>query len=240
MKHSFNKNIEYKTHFSVHNKFLCSESFLNFESIHRCKCFLYLTWLITYKIHKYRNWETGFPGNHGGGFCPYAWNDAQWYDFTGGGSSVLILPLKLLTEKSKIFILLGSIRDPLYLFFFLRYYPQIQQSSVGGRVIRNTLGGGRWGGVRSVSQKSQLMPLRGYSWKVLVAHFLSLVQKERPQEWPVAFRPWQGHTNRAVFLLGWVETEARREACSGTAQRARHRKDRRMVGIRKLWFHTWY
>lgn len=36
-----------------------------------------------------------------------------------GGSSVLILPLKLLTEKSKIFILLGSIRDPLY-FFFLK------------------------------------------------------------------------------------------------------------------------
>lgn len=45
------------------------------------------------------------------------------------------------------------------------------------------------GGVGSVSQKSQLMPLRGYGWKVLVAHFLSLVQKERPQEWPVAFRP---------------------------------------------------
>lgn len=60
------------------------------------------------------------------------------------GSSVLTLPLKLLTEKSKIFILLGSIRDPLYL-FLKRCYPQIQQSSVGGKVIRNTLGGGREG-----------------------------------------------------------------------------------------------
>lgn len=67
-----------------------------------------------------------------------------------GGSSVLILPLKLLTEKSKIFILLGSIRDPLYLFFFKGIIPKFSKAVLGAESIRNTLGGGREG-----SQESQ-------------------------------------------------------------------------------------
>lgn len=47
-----------------------------------------------------------------------------------GGSSVLILPLKLLTEKSKIFILLGSIRGPLY-FFFKVIIPRFSKAVLG-------------------------------------------------------------------------------------------------------------
>lgn len=105
-----------------------------------------------------------------------------------GGSSVLILPLKLLTEKSKIFILLGSIRDPLYFFFFKGIIPKFSKAVLGAESLEIPwVVAGR--GVGRVSKKPQLVPLRGYGWKVLVAHFLLLVQKEHPQEWPAAFRP---------------------------------------------------
>lgn len=69
---------------------------------------------------------------------------------------------------------------------------------------------GWWQGGESGARGNLSSCLSGFRLR-----FLSLVQKERPQEWPVAFRLWQGYTNRAVSLLGWVGTEAGREACSG-------------------------
>lgn len=51
-------------------------------------------------------------------------------------------------------------------------------------------------GVRT-QRKSQLVPLGLTSAKCRL-HFLSLVQKERPQERTVALRLWQGHTNSSL------------------------------------------
>lgn len=103
----------------MHNK--CFKSFVSCESVHRCKGFHYLTQLIIYKIHKYRNWETGSPGNQ------EWWWFVLWYEMIlsdtvilqmlfGGCSDSTFKTTD--SEKPKIFILLGSIRDPLYVVFF--------------------------------------------------------------------------------------------------------------------------
>ena len=118
------------------------------------------------------------------------------------GSSVL--PWKRLTveNKPKIFTLLGSISDPLC--FFKVLSPNNSKARLGQSHEKYL----RWWpgvGVGSISHKP-LLCLSGVTAGKSWLHFLSPVQKERPQEWPVASRPWQGHTNRAVFLPGWVES----------------------------------
>lgn len=116
-------------------------------------------------------------------------------------------------EKPTIFILLGSIREPLYFFFFFKVLSPATAKQMLGLGHQKDLG---WqqGGESGVSGNRNSR-LSGFTAGKSRLRFLSLVQKERPQERPAACRLRQGHTNRAVFLLGWVETEAGREACSG-------------------------
>lgn len=129
-------------------------------------------------------------------------------------------------------ILLGSIRDPLY-FFFLRYYPQIQQSKCWGRVIRNTSGGSREGSQDS-QPKISTRAFQGLRLESLGCTFCHCAERTSPGTAsglsPVT-RPHKQSSSSS--WAGW-------KACSGTARRARHREDGRTVSIRKSWSHTWY
>lgn len=127
--------------------------------------------------------EAGFPGNHGDGFVllyERILSDVIVLQMLYGDSDSTF---KTDSEKSKICILLGSIRDPLYFFYFKGVIPNYSKASVGakspeipwvvaGRGVSENLNSCRSGVTAGNSQ----------------LHFLSLVQKERPQEWPAAFR----------------------------------------------------
>lgn len=139
--------------------------------------------MITYKIHKYRNLEAGFPGNHGDDFVllyERILSDVIVLQILYGGSDSTF---KTDSEKPKICILLGSIRDPLYFFFFKGVIPNYSKASVGAKSLEIpwVVAG------RGVSENLNSC-LSGVTAGNSQLHFLSLVQKERPQEWPAAFR----------------------------------------------------
>ena len=106
-------------------------------------------------------------------------------------------------NKPKIFILLGSIRDPLY-FFFLRYYPQIQQSKCWGKVTRNTLGGSREGSRESEPQISTHFS-QGLRLESLGCTFCHWCRKNVPRNGQRPFARDKA-TQTAAFLLRWVES----------------------------------
>lgn len=196
---------------------------------------------MTYKIHKYRNWETGFPGDHGGGFCPVVGNDTQWWnDFTDVLWGWFCSDSTFKTadsEKPKILILLGSIRDPLY-FFFLKVLSPTTSKQVSGPSRYKYLGW--WQGGESGVSENLNSCLSGVTAGESWLHFLSLVQKERPQEWPAAFSPVTRPHKQSSLPPGPGGNGGGKGNLLRTARRARHREDGRTARIRRSWSHTWY
>lgn len=111
------------------------------------------------------------------------------------------------SEKPKVFILLGSIRDPLHFFFFKDVYPQRQQSTWGGQVVRNTLGGDSEGS-REPAKISARAP-QGFG-----CAFCPWCRKNVPRMASGPAPVTRPHKPSSL-PPGRVGTEAGREACSG-------------------------
>lgn len=214
----------------------CLKSFVNFESVHRCKGFLYLTELITFKKSPQRQKSGG----------RVSWPLWGWFlsccmklypvikDFTDAVWGWLRSTFKTAdSEKPTVFILSGSIREPLY--FFLRCYPSYSKASVGARssgIPWVAAGRGVWS-----QRKPHLVPLGVCGWRVLVALSVAAAERTSPGMAGGLSPTTRPHKQQSSSWAGWKRR--RKESLLRTARRARHRKGGRTVSIRKLWSHTW-
>lgn len=135
------------------------------------------------------------------------------------------------SEKRKIFILLGSIRDPLH-FFKKMFIPNDSKESVGAKSLEIPwVVTGR--GVGS-PRKSQLVPLR-------VSAALSVTGAERTSPGMASgLSPVTRLHKQSSLPPGLGGNGGGKRSLLRAARRARHHEGGRTVSIRKSWSHTWY